>query len=98
MKTSRPKPEANASSESLADLPNLGPVATQLLIAAGIRTPRALRRIGAVEAARRIRALRPLDPPCRHMLAALEGAVRGIPKRELSPSDRLRLWAEFSQA
>lgn len=86
------------SAESFADLPNLGPVATRLLLAADIRTPDELRRIGSVEAARRIRAVRPLDPPCRHMLAALEGAVRGIPKREISSSDRRRLWAEYSQA
>ena len=79
----------------LTELPNIGRETARLLTAAGIRTPGELRRIGAVEAARRIRDLRPGDPPCRHMLAGLEGAVRGVPKKEIPQDERDRLWARY---
>jgi GMP synthase-like glutamine amidotransferase len=52
----------SASSPALADLPNVGAVVARLLGAAGIRTPGELRRLGAVGAALRIRAIRPADP------------------------------------
>lgn len=83
---------------SLTDLPNIGPETARLLEAAGIRTPAQLRRIGAVAAARRIRDIRPDDPPCRHMLAGLEGAIRGLRKQDLPAPLRARLWAEYERS
>ena len=85
----------SASSSALADLPNVGPVVARLLGAAGIRTPGELRRCGAVAAALRIRAARPDDPPCRSMLAGLEGAIRGIRWHALPAAERERLWTEY---
>ncbi len=80
------------------DLPNIGPETARLLEAAGIRTPAQLRRIGSVAAARRIRTFRPEDPPCRHLLAGLEGAIRGLRKYDLPAPLRARLWAEYEQS
>ena len=85
----------SASSSVLADLPNVGPVVARLLGAAGIRTPGELRRIGAVDAALRIRAIRPADPPCRRMLAGLAGAIRGMRGHALPPTERERLWQAY---
>ena len=82
-------------SERLEDLPNIGPTVARLLAAAGIRTPSELRRRGAVAAALRIRAVRPDDPPCRSMLAGLEGAIRGIRWHALPATERERLWTEY---
>ena len=79
----------------LVDLPNLGPDTVRRLAAAGIRTPGELRRRGAVAAALRIRAARPDDPPCRSMLAGLEGAIRGIRWHALPAAERERLWTEY---
>ena len=79
----------------LEDLPNVGPTVARLLAEAGIRTPGELRRCGAVAAALRIRAARPDDPPCRSMLAGLEGAIRGIRWHALPAAERERLWTEY---
>jgi DNA transformation protein len=81
--------------ERLEDLPNIGPTVARLLAKAGIRTPGELRRRGAVAAALRIRAVRPDDPPCRSMLAGLEGAIRGIRWHALPAAARERLWTEY---
>ena len=81
--------------EKLADLPNIGPEAARWLVAAGICTPAELRRRGAVAAAAAICRLRPDDPPCRRMLAGLEGAVRGIRWHDLPATERERLWTEY---
>lgn len=81
----------------LEDLPNVGPTVARLLAAAGIRTPAELRRRGAVGAALRIRAVRPDDPPCRSLLAGLEGAIRGVRWHALPAAERERLWAEYGR-
>ena len=79
--------------ERLRDLPNLSKVNEEKLIAAGIETPEALRALGAKEALLRVR--RTCDPgACLMMLWGLEGAVRGVPKKEL-PEDvkaELKAW------
>lgn len=82
-------------SERLEDLPNIGPTVARLLAAAGLRTPGELRRRGAVAAALRIRGVRPDDPPCRSMLAGLEGAIRGVRGHALPAAERERLWTEY---
>lgn len=79
----------------LTDLPNVGREVARLLAAAGVRTPEDLRRLGAVAAALRIRELRPSDPPCRSMLAGLEGAIRGVRWHAIPKAERERLWKEY---
>ncbi len=85
----------NRPREGLTALPNIGREVARLLTAAGIRTPAELRRAGAVAAAERIRAVRPDDPPCRSMLAGLEGAIRGIRWHRIPPAERESLWQEY---
>ena len=84
--------------ERLTDLPNVGPEAARWLVAAGIRTPAELRRRGPVAAAAAIRRLRPDDPPCRSMLAGLEGAVRGIRWHAIPQAERDDLWRKYQAA
>ena len=85
--------------EKLTDLPNVGAEAARWLIAAGICTPAQLRRRGAVAAAAAIRRLRPdAPPPCRSMLAGLEGAVRGIRWHAIPKAERDDLWREYQAA
>jgi DNA transformation protein and related proteins len=79
----------------LTDLPNVGREVAKLLTAAGIRTPSDLSRLGSVAAALRIRDLRPKDPPCRSMLAGLEGAIRGVRWHAIPKAERETLWNEF---
>ena len=81
----------------LTDLPNIGAEVARLLAAAGIRTPAQLKRLGAVAAALRIRAIRPEDPPCRSLLAGLEGALRGIRGHAIPAAERARLWADYEK-
>ena len=87
----------NASPVLLTDLPNIGTEVARLLAAAGIRTPAQLKRLGAVAAALRIRAIRPEDPPCRSLLAGLEGALRGIRGHAIPAAERARLWADYEK-
>jgi DNA transformation protein len=84
--------------ETLADLPNIGREVARLLQAAGITTPQELREVGAVVAAERIRQIRPHDPPCRSMLAGLEGAVRGVRWHLMPKSEREALWREYTRS
>ena len=84
--------------EKLTDLPNVGAEAARWLIAAGICTPAELRRRGAVAAAAAIRRIRPDDPPCRSMLAGLEGAVRGIRWHAIPQAERDDLWRKYQAA
>ena len=62
-------------------LPNIGPVVEEQLIEADIGTAEQLRQLGSREAWLRIRANDP--SACIHRLYALEGAIRGMPKKEL---------------
>jgi DNA transformation protein and related proteins len=85
------------SIQALTDLPNIGREVARLLETAGIRTPAELKRLGAVAAARRIRDIRPEDPPCRSMLSGLAGAIRGVRWHSIPAGDRARLWAKYEQ-
>lgn len=81
----------------LADLPNIGKEAAEWLVKAGINTTAELKKIGSIEAARRIRKLRPQDPPCRSMLSGLEGAIRGVRWHAIPKADRDKLWREYER-
>ena len=80
---------------ALTALPNIGREVGRLLAAAGIRSPRELKRLGAVAAAVRIRGLRPDDPPCRSLLAGLEGAIRGVRWHAIPRVERDALWEKY---
>ena len=79
----------------LAGMPNIGREVARLLDAAGVRSPQALKRLGAVAAALRILRIRPDDPPCRSMLAGLEGAIRGVRWPSIPGTEREALWKEY---
>jgi hypothetical protein len=83
--------------QSLTDMPNIGREVARLLAVAGIRTPQQLTRVGAVEAALRIGSVRPDDPPCRSMLAGLEGAIRSVRWHAIPKAEREALWVEYSK-
>jgi DNA transformation protein and related proteins len=86
----------NRGTESeLRDMPNVGEEVAGLLAAAGVPSPRQLKRIGAVAAAIRIGDIRPDDPPCRSMLAGLEGAIRGVRWQTLPKGEREAIWKEY---
>lgn len=91
MKTITPRAAA------LQELPNVGSRTARLLAAVGIRTPGQLRRVGAVNAALRVRRLRPDDPPCRSMLAGLVGAIRGVRWHALPAAERARAWTAYER-
>lgn len=79
----------------LTDMSNIGQEVGRLLVAAGIRSRQELKRLGAVAAAIRIGILRPNDPPCRSMLAGLEGAIRGMRWHAIPKAEREALWKEY---
>lgn len=82
--------------DGLTSLPNIGPVLAEHLRRVGIETPEQLRAAGSREALLRIRAQ--VDPgACLHQLQALEGAVQGIRKTQLSPACKSAL-KEFHQS
>ena len=79
----------------LHQMVGLGRVAEEKLRCAGIETPEQLRAVGAKEALLRVRLH--ADPgACLHLLYALEGAIRGLPKKELSPDVKADLKAFYS--
>ena len=87
----------SATSGALTELPNIGTEAAALLAAVGINTADQLRQAGAIDAALRIRQLRPADPPCRSMLAALAGAIRGVRWHTIPKAEREALWTAYQR-
>ena len=80
---------------TLTDLPNIGAHAAEQLSQVGIETPEDLLELGAERAWLKMQVV---DPGvCLHQLYALEGAVQGIPKKELDPA-RKRELKEFMDA
>ena len=66
----------------LAKLPNVGRVLEKNLLAVGIETVEQLQEMGAEEAFLRIRLTR--DPgACLHMLYGIQGAILGVPDKNL---------------
>ena len=80
---------------ALSQLPGIGKVLEEQLLSAGIATPEELRRVGSRAAWLRIQALDP--SACYNRLGALEGAVQGVRRADLSPEDKAALKA-FYQA
>lgn len=76
----------------LNELPNIGQVLEAQLIAVGIDDPDKLREIGTEEAFIRLKAYD--SDSCFHKLTAIEGAVQGIPKKEIS-AERKKTLKEF---
>lgn len=77
----------------LIKLPNIGPELAKCLNNVEIWDSEELRAIGAEMAFLRIKAQDP--SACFHKLTAIEGAVQGIRKSELSPQRREELRAFF---
>lgn len=79
----------------LTDLPNIGAHAAEQLSQVGIETPEDLLALGAEQAWLKLQTI---DPGvCVMQLYDLEGAVQGIPKKELDPA-RKRELKEFMDA
>lgn len=76
-------------------MPNIGEEIARLLTAAGIQSAKELKQIGALAAAARIKAIRSDNPPCRSMLAGLEGAIRGVRWHTIPKVEREALWKEY---
>ncbi len=88
-----PRQEARATAAATktfaAPLRNLGPVSKRMLATAGITSSETLRRLGSVEAYRRVRSH---DPRASlNLLWALEGALTGRPWEDVARNDRLSL-------
>ena len=78
----------------LSKLPNIGKELERQLNEVGIMTADELKELGAQQAWLKIRAVDP--SACLHRLTALEGAVEGIKKTELSPDKKAELKDFFS--
>ena len=90
-KPPRERVPATAVTAKTAIIPlrNLGPVSKRMLATAGITSVQTLRRLGAVEAYRRVRSH---DPRASlNLLWALEGALTGRPWEDVARNDRLSL-------
>ena len=72
-----------------ASLGGLGPVSKRMLAASGIKSVETLRRLGSVEAYRRVRSHHPRAS--LNLLWALEGALTGRPWEDVARNDRLSL-------
>lgn len=84
-----------SDTKALQELPNLGPVVSEQLCEVGLPTPEALREAGAKEAWLRIYRIDP--SACYNRLMGLEGAIRGIPKKELPQDVKDDLKAYYRQ-
>lgn len=72
-----------------SNLPNIGPVVSDQLNQAGIHDVETLKELGAEQAWLRIRAFD--ESACIHRLYGIEGAIQGIPKKQLSPERKKEL-------
>lgn len=93
----RPKMKAPNGEATIAGTPlaNIGPVSKRMLAAAGITSIEALRRLGSVEAYRRVRSH---DPRASlNLLWALEGALTGRPWEDVARNDRLSLLLQLDR-
>ncbi|MEZ5081133.1 MAG: TfoX/Sxy family protein [Thermoleophilia bacterium] len=75
---------------------NIGPTTAKWLTEVGIDSPDRLRRVGAAEAYRMIKAWRPWDVTLI-LLWALEGAINDIDWIDVSPERRLELRREVDE-
>ena len=91
--------EATADASAVASLTrlrNLGPYSARLLVDAGVRSPEALRTMGAAAAFRRVLFQR-AGRVSTTLLWALEGALRGERWDRLDADTRARLRAEVER-
>ena len=79
----------------LAKLPNIGSVVEEQLRQVGITTLKQLEETGAQEAWLKIQAIDP--SACIQRLQGLEGAFRGIPKKELPEEVKAELKEFYRQ-
>lgn len=79
----------------LRNLPNIGPVLEQQLQQIGICTCRQLQELGSEQAWLRIQAVD--ASACLHRLLALEGAVCGVKKAQLTTQRKAELKAFYQQ-
>lgn len=79
----------------LSKLPNIGSVVEEQLNKVGIKTCEQLRQAGSKQAWLMIKSFD--DSACIHRLYALEGAIQGVKKTELSDEIRKEL-KEFYQS
>ena len=77
----------------LTRLPNIGPELARLLNEVEIRDSEELRALGAEAAFLRLKARAP--DSCFHKLTALEGAVQGVRKTQLTPERKAELRTFF---
>ncbi|WP_314059415.1 TfoX/Sxy family protein [uncultured Vagococcus sp.] len=69
---------------TLSEMPNLGKVNEERLKEVGIETPEELRAIGTEGAFVQVREVD--KGACLHLLYGLEGAIKGIPKKDICPA------------
>ncbi len=81
--------------EKLSDLPNIGKEVERQLNQVGIMNKEDLENTGSTEAWLKIQAIDP--SACIHRLMALEGAIQGIKKTELSEKDKKYLKDFYQQ-
>ena len=79
----------------LTKLPNIGPELSRMLNRVDIRDSEELKELGAEMAILRMKA-QGLDV-CFHKLTALEGAVQGIRKSQLTPERKAELRTFFDE-
>lgn len=80
----------------IRELENLGAASERMLAAAGIKTETQLRRLGSVEAFRRVR--RSGANPSLNLLWALEGALTGQSWQSVAKEQRLSLLLRLEDA
>ena len=78
----------------LSELPNIGTVLESQLFAVGIDSSEMLRKMGTEEVFLKLKAYDPTS--CFHKLTAIEGAVQGIPKKNISEQRKKELKEFFS--
>lgn len=79
----------------MSKLPNIGKAVEAQLIQVGITTGEQLKEIGSRQAWLKIKAID--DSACINRLYAIEGAVEGIKKTELSPEIKAELKEFYNQ-
>ncbi|MGN0602006.1 MAG: TfoX/Sxy family protein [Oscillospiraceae bacterium] len=79
----------------LSELPNIGAVLEKQLIDIGIDSPEKLREIGTEQVFIRLKSFDPTS--CLHKLTAIEGAVQGIPKKNISDERKAELKEFFNK-
>lgn len=79
----------------LSELPNIGAVLEKQLIDIGIDSPEKLREIGTEQVFIRLKSFDPTS--CLHKLTAIEGAVQGIPKKNISNERKAELKEFFNK-